>query len=62
MGPFTGTRANLMEPQKQLDVSRMNALGWQARIRLKEGLIKTVDDFRNSVNIRGITDKQEDRK
>ena len=48
-------------PKKQLDVSRMNALGWQARIRLKEGLIETVDDFRNSVNIRGITDKQEDR-
>lgn len=32
-------------PKKQLDVSRMAALGWRARIPLMEGLISTVADF-----------------
>ena len=33
-------------PKKQLDVSRLAALGWWARIPLAEGLVGTVADFR----------------
>ncbi len=33
-------------PRKQLDVSRLAALGWSARIPLAEGLAATVADFR----------------
>ncbi|MCP9927917.1 GDP-L-fucose synthase [Cyanobium sp. CH-040] len=33
-------------PKKQLDVSRLAALGWRARIPLAEGLAATVADFR----------------
>jgi GDP-L-fucose synthase len=33
-------------PRKLLDVSRMRAWGWQARIGLHEGLIAVYDDFR----------------
>jgi len=33
-------------PKKQLDVSRLAALGWQARIPLREGLRDTVRLFR----------------
>jgi GDP-L-fucose synthase len=32
-------------PKKQLDVSRLAALGWRARIPLAEGLVSTVADF-----------------
>jgi GDP-L-fucose synthase len=32
-------------PKKQLDVSRLEALGWQARIPLAEGLASTVSGF-----------------
>lgn len=32
-------------PKKQLDVSRLAALGWRARIPLSEGLASTVADF-----------------
>ena len=32
-------------PKKQLDVSRLAALGWRARIRLAEGLASTVAEF-----------------
>jgi GDP-L-fucose synthase len=32
-------------PKKQLDVSRLAALGWQARIPLAEGLASTVAGF-----------------
>jgi len=32
-------------PKKQLDVSRMAAIGWRARIPLMEGLANTVADF-----------------
>jgi GDP-L-fucose synthase len=34
-------------PKKQLDVSRLKALGWQARIPLAEGLRSTVALFRD---------------
>ena len=34
-------------PKKQLDVSRLAALGWRARISLAEGLASTVADFAN---------------
>ena len=34
-------------PKKQLDVSRLAALGWRARIPLAEGLASTVADFAN---------------
>ena len=34
-------------PKKQLDVSRLKALGWQARIPLAEGLKSTVALFRD---------------
>lgn len=32
-------------PQKLLDVSRLNALGWQARYSLKEGILNTYEAF-----------------
>jgi GDP-L-fucose synthase len=32
-------------PQKLLDVSRLNALGWEARYSLKEGILKTYEAF-----------------
>jgi len=34
-------------PRKQLDVSRLAALGWRARIPLAEGLASTVAEFRD---------------
>jgi GDP-L-fucose synthase len=34
-------------PKKQLDVSRLAALGWRARIPLAEGLASTVAEFRD---------------
>jgi GDP-L-fucose synthase len=37
-------------PKKQLDVSRMAALGWRARIPLSEGLRSTVQLFREQLN------------
>jgi GDP-L-fucose synthase len=37
-------------PKKQLDVSRLAALGWRARIPLAEGLASTVADFRQQLN------------
>ncbi|MEB3258433.1 MAG: GDP-L-fucose synthase [Cyanobacteriota bacterium] len=37
-------------PKKQLDVSRLRALGWQARIPLAEGLKSTVALFRDQAN------------
>ena len=36
-------------PKKQLDVSRLKALGWQAQIPLMEGLISTVALFREQL-------------
>ena len=37
-------------PKKQLDVSRLAALGWRARIPLAEGLTDTVHLFRDQLN------------
>ena len=37
-------------PKKQLDVSRMAALGWRARIPLSEGLRSTVQLFREQLD------------
>ena len=37
-------------PKKQLDVSRLNQLGWRARIRLEDGLATTVKEFRNQLS------------
>ena len=36
-------------PKKQLDVSRLQELGWRARIPLAEGLISTVAEFRRQL-------------
>ncbi len=36
-------------PKKQLDVSRLAALGWRARIPLAEGLASTVALFRQEL-------------
>ncbi len=32
--------------KKQLDVSRLAELGWRARIRIADGLVRTVAEFR----------------
>ena len=37
-------------PKKQLDVSRMAALGWQARITLSQGRCRTVAHFREDLS------------
>ena len=37
-------------PKKQLDVGRLAALGWRARIPLEEGLMSTVADFRQGLS------------
>jgi len=37
-------------PKKQLDLSRLQALGWQAQIPLAEGLTTTISDFRDVLN------------
>jgi GDP-L-fucose synthase len=39
-------------PKKQLDVSRLAALGWRARIPLAEGLRKTVSNFVSQANLK----------
>ena len=36
-------------PRKLLDVSRLNALGWKARIDLPEGLRSTIDWYRQNL-------------
>ena len=41
-------------PKKQLDVSRLSAMGWRARISLSEGLAATVADFKQSEKPRGM--------
>ena len=42
-------------PKKQLDVSRLSAMGWRAKVALKEGLLSTVTDFEQSEHLRGMT-------
>jgi len=39
-------------PKKQLDVSRLAALGWRARIPLAEGLASTVAEFREQFRLK----------
>ena len=39
-------------PKKLLDVSRLNALGWKAKISLKEGLKISYEDFLNNLCVR----------
>ena len=41
-------------PKKQLDVSRLSAMGWRARIVLSEGLVSAVTDFKQSAQPRGL--------
>ena len=41
-------------PKKQLDVSRLAAMGWRARIPLNEGLVSTFNDYRHSEVLRGL--------
>ena len=41
-------------PKKQLDISRLTSMGWRARIKLSEGLISTIDDFKTSEQLRGV--------
>ena len=38
-------------PKKQLDVSRLATLGWQARVPLEEGLAHTVALFRKQLSL-----------
>lgn len=38
--------------RKLMDVSKINALGWRAKISLKEGIEKTYQDFLNNPNTR----------
>ena len=55
---FKGTfRFNTERPdgmmRKVMDVSRINQLGWKAKIDLKEGIQKTVDYYKqNKDNVR----------
>jgi GDP-L-fucose synthase len=39
-------------PRKLLDVARINRLGWKANTRLKEGLVKTYQDYLLNVDLR----------
>ena len=41
-------------PRKQLDVSRLAALGWRARIPLAEGLVSTVAEFRKQLALQQV--------
>ena len=36
-------------PRKLMDTSKINNLGWKVKIRLKEGIIKTVNEFQNEL-------------
>ena len=35
-------------PRKLLDVSRINSLGWEAKIDLDKGIEKTIQNFKES--------------
>ena len=41
-------------PKKQLDVSRLTAMGWKANIQLTKGISDTVSDFMKTENTRGM--------
>ena len=34
-------------PRKKLDISRIKSLGWEPKIDLKQGLLRTIDEFKN---------------
>ena len=37
-------------PVKRLDVSLVNSLGWQAKVRLEEGIVSAYNDFLQGLN------------
>jgi GDP-L-fucose synthase len=37
-------------PRKLLDVSRLQAMGWQAKTSLERGIVQTYDDFRKTIH------------
>lgn len=41
-------------PRKLLDVSKINKLGWKAKISLKEGIRSTISDYKNSKHVRKV--------
>ena len=45
-------------PKKQLDVSRLTAMGWKARIQLTEGLPMAYSDFLNKLADETLRDKK----
>lgn len=36
-------------PKKQLDVSRLNSIGWEPKISLEEGIRQTIENFKNQI-------------
>jgi len=41
-------------PRKVLDVSRLNSLGWKAKINLREGIKETINWYREASEINGV--------
>lgn len=39
-------------PRKLLDTTKINKLGWKAKVSLREGLVKTYEDLKNNPNLR----------
>ena len=37
-------------PRKLMDVTKINNLGWKAKIKLEKGLKRTIQDFKNQIN------------
>jgi GDP-L-fucose synthase len=58
IGELTGYKGKILfdkskpdgTPRKQLDISKINNLGWTPKIKLEDGLIKTINEFTN-INI-----------
>ena len=54
IGNFTNFKGEILwdkskpdgTPKKQLDVSRINKLGWEAKIKLDEGIVKTINEYK----------------